>query len=262
VRAGGIADDATRDQANGAEYDTAREAAQSSVQQALTCICGNGREDYARGDDKASYKGFHRFFPLYDFVPRGRDDIRIAFFAIRILKRERQRTIRLQPGNFANGFEDILSARSVRLVDRLSAYPQCLGISFSRMRRRSWTRVSRKASISTLSVFGKRLERFHHSLVLGAEGGNHERHRQPYGPLRRELEPAKNVDVVTFGRQSVEEVYPDHTKNAGPKRHGLLEIQVRRGNQACDDTVPGAERTRLDVCLPTLIGPSEILLVP
>ncbi len=50
VRAGSIADDATRYQTDGSKYDAACERAQTTIEQALTCICGNGREDKARAN--------------------------------------------------------------------------------------------------------------------------------------------------------------------------------------------------------------------
>jgi len=54
VRAGGIADDAACYQTDGSEYDTACERAQTTIKQALTCICGNWRKDKARANDKTS----------------------------------------------------------------------------------------------------------------------------------------------------------------------------------------------------------------
>lgn len=60
---GRVADNATGNQSNRTEDHGAREAAQSRVSDALTCVGGHRRKDDAGGNDRNSCKSFHRLGP-------------------------------------------------------------------------------------------------------------------------------------------------------------------------------------------------------
>lgn len=60
---GRVADNAAGDQSNRTEDHGAREAAQSCVRDALTCVGGHRRKDDAGSNDNNSCKSFHRLGP-------------------------------------------------------------------------------------------------------------------------------------------------------------------------------------------------------
>ena len=80
VRAGRVADNPTRDQADRTEDDRPREAPQSGVCNSFVRVGGNRREKNTDGNDNNPCNGFHRLIPFCTSSP-ARTSLR-AFYSI------------------------------------------------------------------------------------------------------------------------------------------------------------------------------------